>query len=179
MQAISNVHAGHRLPTPVIQHENGALLFGRGNSQLVQTRSLLANNEIHKPFLLNSRVQGVSGKNERSSQTPWRGPMQLHRLKAGPVERHAMTEVSILLSALNQMARNLASIFCHEIMKELPVEHLAVTRGTLGFRRTPVEKHCPRLIHLWGPLSHCCEEKMEKHESICEKPKMTLWKYGQ
>ena len=20
---------------------------------------------------------------------------------------------------------------------------------------------CPRLIHLWGPLSHCCEEKME------------------
>jgi len=46
------------------------------------------------PFLLNSRAQGVSGKNEQSTQTPWRGapeargPMQLHRLhrlKAGPV----------------------------------------------------------------------------------------------
>jgi len=44
-------------------------------------------------FLLNSQAQGVSGKNEQSSQTPWRGvpeardPMQLHRLhrlKAGP-----------------------------------------------------------------------------------------------
>ena len=43
-------------------------------------------------FLLNSQAQGVSGKNERSIQTPWRGapeergPMQLHRLhrlKAG------------------------------------------------------------------------------------------------
>jgi len=44
-------------------------------------------------FLLISQAQGVSGKNEQSSQTPWRGapeargPMQLHRLhrlKAGP-----------------------------------------------------------------------------------------------
>jgi len=44
-------------------------------------------------FLLNSQAQGVSGKNEQSTQTPWRGapeargPMQLHRLhrlKAGP-----------------------------------------------------------------------------------------------
>jgi len=40
-------------------------------------------------FLLNSQAQGVSGKNEQSTQTPWRGapevrgPMQLHRLKAG------------------------------------------------------------------------------------------------
>jgi len=42
---------------------------------------------------LNSQAQGVSGKNEQSTQTPWRGtpeargPMQLHwlhRLKAGP-----------------------------------------------------------------------------------------------
>jgi len=44
-------------------------------------------------FLLNSQAQGVSGKNEQSTQTSWRGapegrgPMQLHRLhrlKAGP-----------------------------------------------------------------------------------------------
>jgi len=44
-------------------------------------------------FLLNSQVQGVSGKNEQPTQTPCRrapeaaGPMhlhRLHRLKAGP-----------------------------------------------------------------------------------------------
>ena len=44
-------------------------------------------------FLLNSQVQGVSGKNVQSTQTPWRGapeargPMQLrqlHQLKASP-----------------------------------------------------------------------------------------------
>jgi len=44
-------------------------------------------------FLLNSQAQGVSDKNELSTQTPWRGapevrgPMQLHRLhrlNAGP-----------------------------------------------------------------------------------------------
>jgi len=44
-------------------------------------------------FLLNSQAQGVSGNNEQSTLTPWRGapeargPMQLHRLhrlKAGP-----------------------------------------------------------------------------------------------
>jgi len=55
---------------------------------------LFVNNEIYMAFLLNSQVQGVSGKNEQSTQTPWRGapeargPMQLHRLhrlKACPV----------------------------------------------------------------------------------------------
>jgi len=44
-------------------------------------------------FLLDSQAKGASGKNEQSTQTPWRrapearGPMQLHRLhwfKAGP-----------------------------------------------------------------------------------------------
>jgi len=49
-------------------------------------------------FLLNSQAQGVSGKNEQPTQTPWRGaseargPMQLHRLhrlKAGP-DRNAI-----------------------------------------------------------------------------------------
>jgi len=44
-------------------------------------------------FLLNSQAQGVFGKHEQSTQTPWRGapevrgPMQLHRLhwlKVGP-----------------------------------------------------------------------------------------------
>jgi len=36
----------------------------------------------------------------------------------------------------------------------------------------------PRLIHLWGPLSHCCEKKMESLKFIWQNPKMTLWKYG-
>jgi len=27
-------------------------------------------------FLLNSQVQGVSGKNEQSTQTPWRGAQE-------------------------------------------------------------------------------------------------------
>jgi len=38
-------------------------------------------------FLLNLQVQGVSGKNEQSTQTPWRGVSEvhrLHRLKASP-----------------------------------------------------------------------------------------------
>jgi len=48
-------------------------------------------------FLLNYQAQGVSGKNEQSTQTLWRGapeargPMQLnrlHRLKAGPGGGH-------------------------------------------------------------------------------------------
>jgi len=46
-------------------------MFGRGNLQFVQTRRLFANNEIHKPLLLNSRAQEVSGKDERPSQNPW------------------------------------------------------------------------------------------------------------
>jgi len=51
-------------------------------------------------FPLNSQAQDVSGKNEQSTQTPWRGapeargPMQLHRLhglKAGPaIKPYAM-----------------------------------------------------------------------------------------
>jgi len=53
---------------------------------LVLTRALFVNNEIYLAFLLISQPQGVSGKNEQSIQTPWRGapearsPMQLHRL---------------------------------------------------------------------------------------------------
>jgi len=44
-------------------------------------------------FLLNAQAQGVSGKNEQSTQTSWRGAPEargamqlhrLHRLKAGP-----------------------------------------------------------------------------------------------
>jgi len=54
---------------------------------------LLANNEIYKPLLLNSQAQRISGKNERPPQTPWQGPMQLHRLKAEPPETHAMIDV--------------------------------------------------------------------------------------
>jgi len=63
--------------------------------------------------------------------------MQLHRLKAGPAKPHAMIEVSILLSVINQTGRNVASIFCLEIIKKFPAEPLAATRGA------PVEKHCP------------------------------------
>jgi len=67
--------------------------------------------------------------------------MQLLWLKTGPAEPHAIIEVSVLLSVLNQMGRNVASIFCHEIIKNLPAKPLAATRGTLRFRATPVEKH--------------------------------------
>jgi len=51
-------------------------------------------------FLLNSQAQGVSDKNEQSSQPPWRGApeargsMQLHRLhwlKAGPARNNIKT----------------------------------------------------------------------------------------
>jgi len=65
----------------------------RGNS-LVLTRAFFVDNEIYLAILLNSQAQGVSGKNEQFTQTPWRGapeargPMRLHRLhrlKAGPV----------------------------------------------------------------------------------------------
>jgi len=64
----------------------------RGNS-LVLTRAFFVNNEIYMAFLLNSQAQGLSGKNEQSTQTPlcWapeaRGQRKLHwlhRLKAGP-----------------------------------------------------------------------------------------------
>jgi len=52
-------------------------------------------------FLLNSQAQGVSGKNEQSIQTLWRGaaeargPMQLHRLKAGPALQGRIQPVSL------------------------------------------------------------------------------------
>jgi len=64
--------------------------------------------------------------------------MQLHRSKTDPVEPHAMTEVFILLSVINQMSRHVASIFCNEMIKKFPAKSLAVTRGT------PVEEHCCR-----------------------------------
>ena len=53
-----------------------------------------------------------------------------------------MIEVSILLSVINQMGRNVASIFCHEIIKKFPAEPLVAARGAL------VEKHC---------TAQCCE----------------------
>jgi len=37
-------------------------MFGRGYRSLFQTRWLFANNEIYKAIVLNSRNQGVSGK---------------------------------------------------------------------------------------------------------------------
>jgi len=40
---------------------------------LVLTRAIFVNNEIYMVFLLISQAQGVSGKNEQSTQTPWRG----------------------------------------------------------------------------------------------------------
>jgi len=44
----------------------------RGNL-LFLTSAFFDNNEICLTFLLNSRAQGVSGKNEQSTQTPLRG----------------------------------------------------------------------------------------------------------
>jgi len=40
---------------------------------LVLTRAFFVDNEIYVAFLLNSQAQGVSDKNEQSTQTPWRG----------------------------------------------------------------------------------------------------------
>jgi len=57
---------------------------------------LFVNNEIYKPFLLNSQAQGVSGKmnnlpkHHGAGSPEARGPMQLHRshrLKAGPEDK--------------------------------------------------------------------------------------------
>jgi len=57
-------------------------------------------------FLLNSQVQGASGKNKQSTPNAMaRGPMQLHqlhRLKAGPgnkgsLQRFQVTAVSVSL----------------------------------------------------------------------------------
>jgi len=36
-------------------------------------RAFFADNEIYVSFLLNSQAQGVTGKNEQSTQTPRRG----------------------------------------------------------------------------------------------------------
>jgi len=44
----------------------------RGNL-LVLTRAFSVNNEIYITFLLNSQAQGVSGRNEQSTLTPWSG----------------------------------------------------------------------------------------------------------
>ena len=44
-----------------------------GSSSFVLTRAWFANNEIYMAFLLNSRAQGVSGKNDQPIQKPWRG----------------------------------------------------------------------------------------------------------
>jgi len=44
--------------------------------------------------------------------------------------------------------------------------------------RRKVKNHCPRLIHLWGPFTHCCEENNGKCQSIRENRKITLWKHG-
>jgi len=43
------------------------------NSSLFLRGVLFANNELYKPFLLNSLAKGVSGKNEQPTQTLWRG----------------------------------------------------------------------------------------------------------
>jgi len=40
---------------------------------LVLTKAFFVNNEIITAFLLNPQAQGVSGKDEQSTQTPWRG----------------------------------------------------------------------------------------------------------
>jgi len=45
---------------------------------------LIANNDIYKPFLLISPVQEVQEEVTTCPSTMARGPMQPHRLKAGP-----------------------------------------------------------------------------------------------
>jgi len=58
--------------------------------------------------------------------------MQLHRLKAGPAAPHTMIEVSILLSVINLMGRNVATIFCHEIIKKFLAEQWRSQPKSLG-----------------------------------------------
>jgi len=58
--------------------ESFALHFsGRAAARLDEppllTRAFFVNNEIYMAFLLNSQAQGVFGKNQQSTQTPWRG----------------------------------------------------------------------------------------------------------
>ena len=66
------------------------------------TRAFFVINEIYMAFLLNSQAQGASGKNEWSTQAPWRGapeaggPMQLHRLhrlKSGPARAYCVVSL--------------------------------------------------------------------------------------
>jgi len=48
------------------------LTFDNSGNSLVLTRAFFVN-EIYMAFLLNSQAQGVSGRHEQSTQTPWRG----------------------------------------------------------------------------------------------------------
>ena len=54
-----------------------------------------------------------------------------------PVEPHAMIEVPTLLPVINQVGRNVASIFCHEIIKK-------VSCGSLGHRFSKCSVRSPR-----------------------------------
>ena len=91
----------HRVQSTVVRSWESAdikalallLTFDNRGNSLVLTRAFFVNNEIYMEFLLNSQAQGLSGKNEQSTQTPlcWapeaRGQRKLHwlhRLKAGP-----------------------------------------------------------------------------------------------
>jgi len=55
-----------------------------------KTRAFLANKEIYRPFLLISRAQGESGKNEQPTQTSQRGPPEAR----GPTPNSAASVAS-------------------------------------------------------------------------------------
>jgi len=63
---------------------------------LALTRAFVVNNEIYMVFLLNSQAQNVSGKMNNLSKHHARGPIQLHRLEAGPDGVIKKTEAGLL-----------------------------------------------------------------------------------
>jgi len=82
---------------------------------------LFANNEIYKPFSLNFRAHGVSGKTEQPAQnTMARGPMQLHRLhrlKAGPAfmkQDNSIVGLEVCLDSTSLQLLNVYMRYCCE-----------------------------------------------------------------
>ena len=132
---------------------------------LVPTRAFFVNNEIYMAFLMNSQAQGVSGKNEQFTQTPWcrvpevRGPMQVHRLhrrKAGPdyctLNLMLSENVSNLLAGWYQSFTLYASRTAkkHQVLYLYPREdgqinhRLSITKNRqYPYRSEPTEIYAP------------------------------------
>ena len=103
------------------------------------------------------------------------------------MEPYAMIQASILLSVINQMDRNVASMFYFYAL----AESLAATRGTLRFRGTTVEKRCDRqcrpelyTVSVWSPNAPLARNRNPEpgpsppfsfEDRFCPKTKFTEW----